>query len=238
MVSNLYKATEKLMISRKQSMLRAAIVILVSYFSLASVLWAQSYPAKSVKEPQERVFLLKGKDYTFFFLTENGTGFHPMLKACVASTFPFSLFAPTWPEAVQSTYMLALKHVLLINQIKYETQFIKGEREQLEKLANLAPSFYSNRISYIKKLVLLDQVLEGMEVETHALINTPKIGKASRENSYYKLHVIQSMRSELGVSERKISSTLEWSRAAPGHWLVFEPYQKIYVYRQKLGPVQ
>lgn len=84
----------------------------------------------------------------------------------------------------------------------------------------------------------MDHVLEGMEAETHTLINTPKIGTAMRQALYVKFYEISHMRSELGVAERKINNNEEWLRAAPGHWLVFDPHQKIYVYAQKLGPAK
>jgi hypothetical protein len=224
----------------KKSALCVALVSMVLHFSLAPVLWAQSHPINSVRETPERASAFKGKDYTFFSLAENGTGFIPKLKALIANIpLGLNLANSTWANsAVRDTYMLALMHVLLANTVEYQPNFTQGERAQLRGLVDLAPSFFSNRVSYYYKLVVLDRILEDMEVATRALINTPKIAKALRQDLNSKLYEIRNIRSQLGVSERKINNNEEWLMAAPGDWLVFNHDQKIYVYRQKLGPAQ
>ena len=211
---------------------------MVLYFSLTPVLWAQSKSINSSKVSPERASVFKGEVHTFFSLAENGTGFVPMLKAWIAKTVPLNVVGSLYTEAQQSTYMLALMHVLLVNTVEYHPHFTKGERAQLRVLVDLAPSFFSNRVSYYYELVVLDRILEGMEAETRALINTPKIAKALRQDLYSKLYEIRNIRSKLGVSERKINNTEEWLMAAPGDWLVYDPNQKIYVYAQKLGPAK
>ena len=223
----------------KKSALCIALVSMVLYFSFTPVLWAQSKSINSSKVSPERASVFKGEVHTFFSLTENGTGFVPMLKAWIAKTVPLNVAGSLYTTAQQSTYMLALKHVLLVSTVEHHPQFTHGEqRVLLEKLAVIAPSFFSSRRSYIYKLVALDHVLEGMEAETRTLINTPKIGTAMHQALYAKSYEISHMRSELGVAERKINNNEEWFRAAPGHWLVFDPHQKIYVYAQKLGPAK
>ena len=222
----------------KKSALCIALVSMVLYFSFTPVLWAQSKSINSSKVSPERASVFKGEVHTFFSLAENGTGFVPMLKAWIAKTVPLNVASSLYTAAQQSTYMLALNHVLLVNTVKHHPQFTQSERGQLEQLVDLAPSFFSNRISYYYKLVALDRVLEGMEAETLALINNPKIGRALRQDSYSKFLEIRDIRSQLGVSERKINNTEEWLMAAPGHWLVFDPHQKIYVYAQKLDPAK
>lgn len=219
----------KVIILKQQSALCAALIAMMLHFSL----WAQTHPDKSIKEPSDHASVSKHKVHTFFLLAENGTGFVPMLKASIATTVPFNLAGSTWTVAVQSTYMLRIKHVLLVNNIEYFPHFTKGERLQLDLLLDLAPSFFSNPISYYYKLLVLDGALEVMEAETRVMINTPKIGKDLRKDIAYKLHEIRNIRSELGVSERKISNNEEWLKAKPGHWLVFDPNRKIYVHRQK-----
>lgn len=158
------------------------------------------------------------------------------MKALIAG-IP-GLYAENWSIAEHDTYMLRLLHVLLVNTVEYQPHFTEGERAQLGVLVDLAPSFFSNRVSYYNKLVVLDRILEGMEAETRTLINTPKIGKALRQDSYSKLYEIRNIRSQLGVSERKINNTEDWLMAAPGYWLMFDPHRKIYVYAQKLGPAK
>jgi len=223
----------------KKSKLCVALVLMVLYFSLTPLLWAQSKYIISSNVSPEHSSLFEGRAHTFFSLAENGTGFVPMLKAWIAKTVPLNVAGSLSAEAQQSTYMLALKHVLLVNTVKYHPQFTQEEkRELLEKLSTLAPSFFSSRRSYIYKLVVLDQVLEGIEAETNALINTPKIGRAMRQDLYAKFYVISYIRSELGVTERKINNNEEWLKAAPGYWLLLDNDRKIYVYTQKLGPAQ
>ena len=228
------------MIFDKKSALCVALVSMVLHFSLAPVLWAQSHPMNSVSQTPERASAFKGKDYTFFSLAENGTGFIPKLKALIANIpLGLNLANSTWANsAVRDTYMLALMHVLLVNTVEYHPNFTQGERAQLRVLVDLAPSFFFNKVSYYYKLVVLDRILEDMEVETRSLINTPKIAKALLQDLHSKLYEIRNIRSQLGVSERKINNTEEWSMAAPGDWLVFNHDQKIYAYRQKLGPAQ
>ena len=228
------------MIFNKKSAFCVALVSMVLHFSFAPVLWAQSHPTNSVKLTTERASVLTGKDYTFFSLAENGTGFVPKLKALIANIpLGLGLANSTWANsAVHDTYLLALTHVLLVNTVEYQPHFTEAERAQLRVLVDLAPSFFSNRVSYYYKLVVLDRFLEGIEQETRALINTPKIAKAYRQDLYSKLNEIRKIRSKLGVSERKINNTEEWLMAAPGDWLVFDPHQKIYVYAQKLAPAK
>jgi hypothetical protein len=228
------------MILDKKSALCVALVSMVLHCSLVPILWAQSHPMNSVKETPERASAFKGKDYTFFSLAKNGTGFVPKLKALIADIpLGLNLANTTWANsAVHDTYLLSLMHVLLVNTVEYHPHFTQGERAQLLVLVDLAPSFFSNRVSYYYKLVVLDRILEGMEAETRALINTPKIGKVLRQDIHSKLYEIRNIRSQLGVSERKINNTEEWLMAAPGDWLVFNPHQKIYVYAQKLGPTK
>jgi hypothetical protein len=228
------------MIFDKNSALCVALVSMVLHFSLPPVLLAQSHPINPVNETSERASAFNAKDHTFFSLAKNGTGFVPKLKALIADIpLGLNLANSTWANsAVHDTYLLALMHVLLVNTVEYHPHFTKGERAQLRVLVDLAPSFFSNLVSYYYKLVVLDRILEGMEAETRALINTPKIAKALRQDLYSKLYEIRNIRSKLGVSERKINNTEEWLMAAPGDWLMYDPNQKIYVYAQKFGPAK
>lgn len=225
------------LISKQQSTLCAAFLAFFLFFSLTSVLWAQNHPAKSVKEPPERVFKFEGKVDTFFSLAENGTGFVPKLKTMISS-LP-GLYVQNWAKFHLDTHQLELKHLLLLLNVKYQPKFTRWERAQLEKLVEqIEPSFFSDKVSFYRGLYFLDNFLQQMEMESSALMGSTNIGQALRQDAHSKLYEIRNIRSQLGVRERKINNNEEWLRAAPGHWLLLDNDRKIYVYRQKLGPAQ
>lgn len=172
---------------------------------------------------------------TFFDLASTGTGFAPVIISGIARNVPLSVAGQLKPEYQQATTALESMSNRVVNVLQENPRFAEGERKQIMGELDLAPRMLDNKQSYINRIAALDNVLSGIEEKTRALSETLEIGTSKRNEAYRKLEDIKFVRDLLGVQSRKINTPQEWAASPPGEYLVYDPNNRIYVYRQKKG---
>jgi len=172
---------------------------------------------------------------TFFDLASTGTGFVPVLVSGITRNIPLEAAGRIKPEFQQATTMLENMRNRVVNVLQENPRFAEGERKQILSELNLGPRLLDNKQSFINQIIAVDNVFDSIEAKTKALTEAKNTGMEKRREAFKKLEEVNFIRDLLGVRARKIDNTEQWTSAAPGEYLVFDPTRKIYVYAQKKG---
>ena len=166
--------------------------------SASSMVGAPREPAKGegvaaeFPDPQE-YFSAGGTTLAELVVEQNVTGPEAAVARTAAAIPYLGIEAPEEISA-KARFELTVRRV--VNAVRVNPRFAEGEREDIQAILNLAPSFWDNPQALISRMVGIDQALRDTELELEAAVSNERdrVPGETAKQALSSLHTIRHFR--------------------------------------------